>query len=67
MERSTVTVGLESALYASTPVAGDVNWIALDVLTAPLRVAVQTRHHQKGRPATVSPHPGGGTILQAIP
>ncbi len=59
MERNTVTVGPEDALYASGLMAGDVNWIAFGALTEPLRVTVQTRYRQQDRPATVTPRAGG--------
>ncbi len=59
MERNTVTVGPERALYSSGLIAGEVNWIAFDALTAPLRVTVQTRYRQQDRPATVTPRADG--------
>lgn len=55
MEKNTVTVGPESALYARGLMAGDMNWIAIENLTGPLRVEVKTRYRQAGRPATVFP------------
>lgn len=59
MEKNTVTVGPESALYAQALVAGDMNWIAIEHLTDPLRVEVKTRYRQAGRPATVFSLEGG--------
>ncbi len=59
MEQNTVTVGPEDALYSSTLTAGDVNWIAFERLTTPLRATVQTRYHQQDRPATVFPQADG--------
>jgi len=59
MENNTVTLGPEEALYASALLAGDVNWIALESLTGPLRCTAQTRYHQPDRPVTVTPLEGG--------
>ena len=59
MDKNTVTLGPESALYASALVAGDVNWIAFDALTGPMHVTVQTRYHQQDRPAAVIPRTDG--------
>ncbi len=59
MERNTVTLGPESALYSPALLAGDVNWIAFDRLTGPLRCTAQTRYHQPDRPVTVTPLEGG--------
>ncbi len=59
MEKNTVTLGPESALYSPALLAGDVNWIAFDCLTAPLRCTAQTRYHQPDRPVTVTPLEGG--------
>lgn len=55
MERNTVTLGPESALYSPALLAGEVNWIAFDALTGPLRCGAQTRYHQPARPVTVTP------------
>lgn len=55
MEKNTVTVGPESALYAQGLIAGDMNWIAVEDLTGPLRVEVKTRYRQAEQTATVSP------------
>ena len=61
MERNTVTVGPESALYSSGLVAGPVNWIAWDDCPGEVRVTVQTRYRQQDKPATVIPQ-GDGTV-----
>lgn len=55
MEKNTVTVGPESALYAQGLIAGDMNWIAVEDLTGPMRVEVKTRYRQAEQTATVSP------------
>ncbi len=55
MEKNTVTVGDESALYSKSLVVSDVNWIAFENLTSPLNVTVQTRYRQKERSAKIIP------------
>ena len=55
MQENTVTVGPEELLFRRTIWAEDVNWIAVERLTAPERVLACTRYHQKPQPATVFP------------
>lgn len=55
MEKNTVTVGPETALYSSALLAEEVNWIAFETLTAPRELTVQTRYHQPDRPAVAVP------------
>jgi len=57
MVRNTVTVGPDSALYGSSLVAGDLNWIASDGLDAPLRCKAKTRYRQAEQDAVVVPLP----------
>lgn len=64
MAKNTVTVGPESALYSSALVAGEMNWIALEALTGPLRVKARTRYNQVEQPGTVSPLDGGRVRLE---
>lgn len=59
MAANTVTVGPESALYAREVLVEDLNWIAVEDLTAPLRVAAKTRSRQREQPARVSPESQG--------
>lgn len=59
MERNTVTVGPESALYAREVLVEDLNWISLEGLDAPLRVGAKTRSRQAEQPAEISPAAGG--------
>ncbi len=63
LEKNTVTVGPESALYRTTLLAEDMNWIAIEALTAPLRVEAKVRYSQKAQPATVYPHGEAGIRL----
>ena len=55
MQANTVTVGPESELFDSILYANEVNWIAIEKLTQPLRVTARTRYHQTEQAATVYP------------
>lgn len=55
MAENTVTVGPESELYSSALVAGEMNWISVPGLDAPMRLTARTRHTQREQPATVLP------------
>jgi len=59
MARNTVTVGPESALYTSSLIAGNMNWISVEALTGPMPVKAKTRYRQREQDATVSPLPDG--------
>lgn len=59
MDANTVTVGPESALYAREALVEDLNWIAVEGLSAPLRVEVKARSRQREQPAWISPEAGG--------
>ena len=59
MDRNTVTVGPNDALFATTLRADDWNWILFPALTEPLRVTARARYNQKEQPATVYPEEGG--------
>ncbi len=59
MEKNTVTVGPNDALFARTLRAGDWNWIPFPALTQPLRVTARARYNQKEQPATVYPEENG--------
>lgn len=58
-EKNTVTLGTKEQLPVSALFADDVNWIAIENLTAPIRVTVKTRYHQPETPAIVSPAENG--------
>lgn len=58
MERNTVSVGPESALYSSILIAEDMNWISIEHLEAPMRVKAKTRYRQTEQWATVHPIDG---------
>jgi tRNA-specific 2-thiouridylase len=59
MERNTVTVGPNEALFSKTMIAGDWNWFPFPALTAPIRVHAKTRSRQTEQPATVYPLENG--------
>jgi tRNA-specific 2-thiouridylase len=56
---NTILLGDDADLYTTALVAGHVNWISLDELTAPIRVTAKTRYSQREADATVSPLPDG--------
>lgn len=59
MEKNTVTVGPNEALFATTLRANDWNWIPFPALSEPLRVTARARYNQKEQPATVYPEENG--------
>ncbi len=56
---NTVTLGKSEALFASSLIADDVNWIGVESLQEPVRVTVRTRYKQTEAPATAEPLDGG--------
>ena len=58
MEANTVTVGPESALFATTLVADNWNWFPFESLTAPIQVMAKARYRHTPQPATVYPMDG---------
>lgn len=59
MEANTVTVGPESALFATTLVADNWNWFPFETLTEPVRVMAKARYRHIPQPATVYPEEKG--------
>ena len=59
MEKNTVTVGPESALFATTLRAKDWNWFPFETLTEPLRVMAKARYRHIPQWATVYPEEDG--------
>lgn len=59
MERNTVTVGPNEALYAKSLLADDWNWFPFATLTQPIRVTAKARYSQTEQPATVYPEENG--------
>ncbi len=59
MEKNTVTVGPNEALFATTLRAKDWNWLPFPALTSPLRVTAKARYRHAEQPATVYPEADG--------
>ena len=59
MEKNTVTVGPDQALFSASLRANDWNWFPFPELTAPMRVMAKARYRQKEQPATVYPEDSG--------
>ena len=59
MENNTVTVGPDSALFTSTLLADNWNWISIPALTEPIRVKARIRYRHTEQPATVYPEENG--------
>ena len=64
MQANTVTVGAEEALFNRVVYANEVNWIAIEALTEPMRVTARTRYHQAEQTATVYPAQDGSIRLE---
>jgi len=54
-EKNQVVVGPAEALLSRTLHARDMNWIAIETLTEPMRVTAKIRHRHPAAPATVEP------------
>ena len=59
MAANTVTVGPDAALFSKSLIAEDMNWIAVENLTEPLRCKARIRYRHTEQPATVYPLPDG--------
>ena len=59
MERNTVTVGPNEALFSTTLRATDWNWFPFPALAEPVRVSAKARYNQPPQPATVYPEENG--------
>ena len=59
MEKNTVTVGPNEALFATTLRAKDWNWLPFPNLTEPLQVMAKARYRHTEQPATVYPEENG--------
>lgn len=59
MAANTVTVGPESALFATTLLADNWNWFPFEHLTQPIRVMAKARYRHIPQPATVYPEENG--------
>lgn len=63
MEKRTVTVGPESALYSRELTASDFNWLSIPEPDRPRRVTARTRYRQRENGATVRPLEGSRVRL----
>lgn len=59
MEKNTVTVGPNEALFANGLLAENWNWFPFPELTAPMEVTAKIRHSQTEQPAIVYPESNG--------
>ena len=59
MAANTVTVGPESALFATTLIADNWNWYPFETLAEPIRVMAKARYRHTPQPATVYPMEDG--------
>ena len=59
MDKNTVTVGPNEALFSSALIAEDWNWFPFETLTQPIRVNAKARYNQPPQPATVYPGENG--------
>lgn len=59
MEANTVTVGPESALFATALLADGWSWFPFETLTEPIRVMAKARYRHIPQPATVYPMEDG--------
>ena len=59
MEKNTVTVGPNEALFSTSLLAEDWNWFPFPALTEPLHVCAKARYNQPPQPATVYPEADG--------
>lgn len=64
MATNTVTVGPDSALYRRLVRVGELNWISIPELAAPLRVQVKLRYRQKEQWAAARPGAEGEILLE---
>ena len=59
MEKHTVTVGPNEALYSTNLISEDWNWFPFPALTEPLHITAKARYNQPPQPATVYPEADG--------
>ncbi len=59
IKNNTVTLGEEDKLFSKTAIVSDCNFISVESLTEPMRVAVKVRYRQTEQPATIIPLDNG--------
>lgn len=63
MEKNTVSVGPEAALFSDTVIVDDMNWISIPELTEPIHIKAKIRYRHAEQPVTVSPMEDGRVKL----
>ena len=63
MEKNTVSVGPEAALFSDTVIVDDMNWISIPELTEPIHIKAKIRYRHAEQPVTVSPLEDGRVKL----
>ncbi len=63
MENNLLVMGTAEQVYSDRLIAGNVNFIAFEKLTAPLKCTAQTRYHQKDVECTISPIENGNVLV----
>ena len=63
MEKNTVSVGPEAALFSDTVIVDDMNWISIPELTEPIHIKAKIRYRHPEQPVTVSPMEDGKVKL----
>ncbi len=58
-QNNKVVLGTKEQLACTALLADDVNWMAFDTLTQPIKAMVKTRYHQPETPATIYPCENG--------
>ena len=64
MAENTLVLGGNEDLFTKTTIVNEVNWIAIESLTAPLRCAAKTRYRMKEQPCTLYPLENGGVKIE---
>ena len=65
-ESNTVTIGGEEDLYSKTLKASDLNMIAVEKLTSPMKAKVKTRYSQKETEAIIHPEEEDTIVVEFI-
>ncbi len=64
IKNNTVTLGDEDKLFSKTAIVNDCNFISVERLTEPMRVAVKVRYRQAEQPATIMPLDNGDVKVE---
>ena len=66
MEKNTVSVGPEAALFSDTVIVDDMNWISIPELTEPIHIKAKIRYRHPEQPCEVTVREDG-TVSHAAP